>query len=109
MCEKWSSVAESLTIQYWKNYTSHPWKGKKFNSSNLQQLIDRLEEVSHNITVLEIMVGHRTKIDVCLVLIGQNVLAENYFATSKLFILQYLGMSILTGFNFNKSSSMLLS
>ena len=45
MCEKWSSVAESLTIQYWKSYTGHPWKGKKFNSSNLQQLIDRLEEV----------------------------------------------------------------
>ncbi|XP_065895029.1 cytoplasmic dynein 2 heavy chain 1-like [Dysidea avara] len=44
VCEKWSSAAEMLTLQYWKNYSSHPWKGKNFSSPNLQQLIDRLEE-----------------------------------------------------------------
>ena len=45
VCEKWSSVAETLTGQFWRQYALHQWKGKAFVSSSLSQLIQRLEEV----------------------------------------------------------------
>lgn len=45
VCEKWSSVAEILTTQFWKQYSAHPWKGGHFQSPTLAQLIQRLEEV----------------------------------------------------------------
>ena len=44
--EKWSSAAESLTTQFWKQYTPHHWKGGPFVSPTLTQLTQRLEEVS---------------------------------------------------------------
>ena len=45
ICEKWSSAADLLTSQFWKQYTLHPWKGGTFVSASLLQLTLRLEEV----------------------------------------------------------------
>ena len=45
VCDKWSSAAEGLTVQYWKQYSLHRWKGAAFVSNSLSQLTLRLEEV----------------------------------------------------------------
>ena len=46
VCDKWSSAAEMLTAQFWKQYSLHQWRGGAFASPPLSQLIQRLEEVS---------------------------------------------------------------
>ena len=45
VCDKWSSATEALTVQYWKQYSLHRWKGGTFVSASLSQLTQRLEEV----------------------------------------------------------------
>ncbi len=45
LSEKWLSVGELLTSQFWKQYPLHQWKGSVFASQTLSQLIERLEEV----------------------------------------------------------------
>ena len=45
VCDKWSSAAEALTVQYWKQYALHRWRGGAFVSGSLSQLTLRLEEV----------------------------------------------------------------
>ena len=45
VCEKWSSAAEILTTQFWRHYSTHPWKGGSFASPTLSQLVQRSEEV----------------------------------------------------------------
>ena len=45
VCEKWSSSADLLTAQFWKQYPLHQWKGSVYVSSTLSQLTQRLEEV----------------------------------------------------------------
>ena len=46
VCDKWSSAAELLTGQLWKQYPPHQWKRGPFTSVSLSQLVQRLEEVS---------------------------------------------------------------
>lgn len=43
--DKWTSVGESLTTQYWKRYTAHPWKADKYVDVHTSQLSARIEEV----------------------------------------------------------------
>lgn len=45
VCDKWSSAAETLTTQYWKQYVLHQWKDGPFSSPTLTPLISRLEEL----------------------------------------------------------------
>lgn len=52
VCDKWSSAAEMLTTQFWKQYSLHQWKGGAFASPPLSQLTQRLEEVSVRDTVM---------------------------------------------------------
>lgn len=53
VCERWVSVCETLTSQYWKRFPSHPWKGEKFIPESLSQLAARLEEVRRNLSVFK--------------------------------------------------------
>ena len=46
VCDKWSSATEALTVQFWKQYSLHRWKGGAFVSPSLSELTRRLEEVS---------------------------------------------------------------
>ncbi len=46
VCERWTQACESLTIQFWKRYSPHPWKGDKHVPQTLVDLTGRLEEVS---------------------------------------------------------------
>ena len=48
VCDKWSSASEALTVQFWKQYSLHRWKGGVFVSAPLSELTQRLEEVSGN-------------------------------------------------------------
>ena len=56
VCDKWSSATEALTVQFWKQYSLHRWRGGSFVSDSLSQLTQRLEEVrlllSNTITVV---------------------------------------------------------
>ena len=45
VCERWIAVCETLTVQFWKRYGPHPWRGEKFVPDNLAQFTGRLEEV----------------------------------------------------------------
>ena len=45
VCDKWSSAVETLTTQFWKQYSLHKWMGGVFVSAPLSQLTQRLEEV----------------------------------------------------------------
>lgn len=45
ICERWIQVCDTLTSQFWKRYSPHPWKGNKFEPSRLPQLANRLNEV----------------------------------------------------------------
>ena len=45
ICDKWSSAAEMLTAQFWKQYAPHQWKSGSFVSPTLNELVQRLEEV----------------------------------------------------------------
>ena len=46
ICERWVQACDMLTVQFWKRYGPHPWKGPKFVPENLAQLAKRLEEVT---------------------------------------------------------------
>lgn len=46
VCDKWSSASEALTVQFWKQYSLHKWKGGPFVSVPLSELTQRLEEVT---------------------------------------------------------------
>ena len=46
LCERWSQACETLTVQFWKRYGPHPWKGDKFVPENLNAFASRLEEVN---------------------------------------------------------------
>ena len=48
VCDKWSSATEALTVQFWRQYSLHRWKGGAFVSESLSQLTQRLEEVRHH-------------------------------------------------------------
>jgi dynein heavy chain 2 len=51
ICERWVSVCETLTSQFWKRYGPHPWRGDKFAPDSLIQLAGRLVEVnSHDLS-----------------------------------------------------------
>ncbi|XP_013392185.1 cytoplasmic dynein 2 heavy chain 1, partial [Lingula anatina] len=56
VCERWTSACETLTVQFWKRYGPHPWKGDKFVPENLTQLAARLEEITTLRTVHEQLV-----------------------------------------------------
>lgn len=45
ICERWIQACDTLTVQFWKRYGPHPWKGNKFVPENLVALAKRLEEV----------------------------------------------------------------
>ena len=45
MCERWAQTCETLTTQFWRRYTPHPWKGDKVVQENVLQLGKRLAEV----------------------------------------------------------------
>ena len=47
--DKWTNVGESLTTQYWKRYTAHPWKGDKYVDIHTSELSSRLEEVHKSV------------------------------------------------------------
>lgn len=44
VCERWVSICEMLTSQYWKRFPAHPWLADKFTPESLSQLAVRLEE-----------------------------------------------------------------
>ena len=50
ICERWVGSCETLTVQFWKRYNLHPWKGEKCSPEGLKKLAARLEEV--NLSVL---------------------------------------------------------
>lgn len=45
VCERWTHTCQMLTAQFWKRFTSHPWRGEKFVPDNLLQLKKRLDEI----------------------------------------------------------------
>ncbi|KAH3831149.1 hypothetical protein DPMN_104411, partial [Dreissena polymorpha] len=45
ICERWITACESLTGQFWKRDTLHPWKGDKVSPEGLKKLAVRLEEI----------------------------------------------------------------
>lgn len=45
ICERWNQACSTLTVQLWKRYGPHPWKGDKFVPENLVAFSKRLEEV----------------------------------------------------------------
>ncbi|XP_076467409.1 LOW QUALITY PROTEIN: cytoplasmic dynein 2 heavy chain 1-like [Babylonia areolata] len=53
ICERWSTVCETLTLQFWKRFAPHPWKGDKFFPETLKKLSERLEEILSLRTVHE--------------------------------------------------------
>ncbi|XP_077984893.1 cytoplasmic dynein 2 heavy chain 1-like [Glandiceps talaboti] len=56
ICERWVVACEQLTVQFWKRYTPHQWKGEKYVPEGLGSLGNRLEEVSTLRTVHEQLV-----------------------------------------------------
>ncbi|XP_070553238.1 cytoplasmic dynein 2 heavy chain 1-like isoform X2 [Ptychodera flava] len=56
ICERWVAACETLTVQFWKRYTPHQWKGEKYVPEGLVNLGARLEEVSTLRTVHEQLV-----------------------------------------------------
>ena len=48
VCEHWVTACETLTAQFWKRFSMHPWRGDKFVPESLSQLAARLDEVSAN-------------------------------------------------------------
>ncbi|XP_076446844.1 LOW QUALITY PROTEIN: cytoplasmic dynein 2 heavy chain 1-like [Babylonia areolata] len=53
ICERWTSVCETLTTQFWKRFGPHPWKGDKFLPQSMKGLSQRLEEILSLRTVHE--------------------------------------------------------
>ncbi|ESO93665.1 hypothetical protein LOTGIDRAFT_209197 [Lottia gigantea] len=53
ICERWVSVCETLTLQFWRRYAPHSWKGEKFVPENIKKLGERLEEILSLRTVHE--------------------------------------------------------
>ena len=45
ICRRWSTGVERLTNVYWRNFSSHPWKGEPFKSIYLDQFEKRLEKL----------------------------------------------------------------
>ncbi|KAM9317805.1 cytoplasmic dynein 2 heavy chain 1 [Pholidichthys leucotaenia] len=45
ICEQWVLVCEHLTVQVWKRFAPHPWKGHKHSPEILHCLAKRLNEV----------------------------------------------------------------
>ncbi|CAH1776602.1 unnamed protein product [Owenia fusiformis] len=45
ICDRWVQACETLTVQFWKRYSLHPWKGEKFVPENLSNLGQRLQEI----------------------------------------------------------------
>ncbi|KAL3878520.1 hypothetical protein ACJMK2_030860 [Sinanodonta woodiana] len=45
ICERWVAVCETLTVQFWKRFDYHPWKGEKLTPEGLKQLAARLVEI----------------------------------------------------------------
>ncbi|XP_067663541.1 cytoplasmic dynein 2 heavy chain 1-like isoform X1 [Haliotis asinina] len=45
VCERWLSVCETLTVQFWRRYGPNPWKGERFIPENMKKLVTRLEEI----------------------------------------------------------------
>ncbi|XP_025088458.1 cytoplasmic dynein 2 heavy chain 1-like isoform X3 [Pomacea canaliculata] len=45
ICDRWTIACETLTVQFWKRLTHHPWKGEKFSPETLKKLSERLEEI----------------------------------------------------------------
>lgn len=65
ICERWSTVCETLTMQFWKRFAPHPWKGEKFVPDSLKKLSERLEEVVCYFTISVLCVCF--SLGVCLV------------------------------------------
>ncbi|KAK7096855.1 hypothetical protein V1264_003902 [Littorina saxatilis] len=53
ICERWTTVCETLTMQFWKRFAPHPWKGEKYTPDTLKKLCERLEEILSLRTVHE--------------------------------------------------------
>ncbi|KAK7489861.1 hypothetical protein BaRGS_00018883, partial [Batillaria attramentaria] len=53
ICERWTTVCETLTTQFWKRFAPHPWKGEKFTPETMKNLKQRLEEILSLRTVHE--------------------------------------------------------
>ncbi len=47
VCEKWVQVCSALTIQFWRNYQLHPWRGEGFKPEKLIMFRKRLAEVGY--------------------------------------------------------------
>ena len=45
LCEQWTAATDELTMRYWKQYKSHPWKSGQFTSESLTSIQQRIEEV----------------------------------------------------------------
>lgn len=52
ICERWVSVCETLSSQFWRRYAPHPWKGDTCSPKTLKKLFERLEEVREAISLL---------------------------------------------------------
>ncbi|KAK6172722.1 hypothetical protein SNE40_016326 [Patella caerulea] len=53
ICERWVAVCQTLTMQFWRRYAAHSWKGEKAVPESIKQLGDRLEEILSLRTVHE--------------------------------------------------------
>ena len=56
VCQRWSSLCDRLTGQYWKQ-TSHRWEGEKFTCDVLVSLASRLHEIESFRVLLETLVS----------------------------------------------------
>jgi len=45
LCQQWCEACSTLTVQFWKRYAPHPWKGAEYVPESLKQFARRLEEV----------------------------------------------------------------
>ncbi len=45
ICERWVAACQTLTSQFWKRYSPHPWTGDTYVPENLTNLATRFEEV----------------------------------------------------------------
>ena len=45
LCERWCEACTTLTSQFWKRYSPHPWKGAPCVPESLNQFARRLDEV----------------------------------------------------------------
>ncbi|GAB6032228.1 Cytoplasmic dynein 2 heavy chain 1 [Chamberlinius hualienensis] len=45
VCLKWIEICERLTVLFWPQYVSHPWKGKPFVPETVQRFSERLKQI----------------------------------------------------------------